>query len=593
MTMRASRVLQIEPGNVVFFRAFVTGCERLAAWADLIDRINVFPVADGDTGRNLLLSLAPLRYLGQKDRSAVIRDLLISSRGMSGNIATRFFSEFLRIGDACNLLEAALSAREHAWRAVEDPRPGTILSLFDALCDALAEYQGPQDNSWVEKIVDSLEKAVISTTEQLPVLRVAGVVDAGALGGFLFFEGFFHTLVGNAAGYRMVKEVFGSRIMLSDTYSPDRSHGYCVDVVLEGVGATGETARSLRALGDSVVTHSYGDLLKAHLHTDDRGSLREKVRGLGTVVKMTVDDLSEQTGAFQRGGVRQAIHVVTDAAASVTREDAVREGISLLDSYVNLGEKSIPESCLDPDELYRAMRAGVKVSTSQASVFERHQQYDKLTSLYPRSLYLCVGAVYTGNYHVVQAWKRANGIGSRLNVIDTGLASGKLGLVALETARCATGTGDPNHVLRFAGKALSLCEEYVFLDRLEYLAAGGRMSRTGSFVGDLLHMRPVITPTRKGAQKVSTHRNRGEQLAFLLERVEEALRRRLYLTRFLLEYTDTRSFLEDAVWPRLRELCPEAEFRVRPISNTSGAHFGPGTWGVAFLPAVQEDGAGR
>ncbi len=590
--MRASPCPGVGPGNDGLFRAFAIGRERLAAWADLIDRINVFPVADGDTGRNLLLSLAPLCYMGQKDRSAVIRDLLISSRGMSGNIATRFFSEFVRIEDARNLLEAAMSGREHAWRAVEDPQPGTILSLFDALCDALDEHRGPQDNSWAEKIVDCLEKAVISTSEQLPVLRVAGVVDAGALGGFLFFEGFFNALVGNATGYRMVKEVFGSRIMLSDTYSPDKSHGYCVDVVLEGVGATGETARSLRALGDSVVTHSYGDILKAHLHTEDRGSLAEKLRGLGTVVQMTVDDLSEQTGVFQRGVVQQAIHVVTDAAASVTREDAVREGISLLDSYVNLGEESIPESCLDPGVLYRAMRAGVKVSTSQASIFERHQQYEKLASLYPRSLYLCVGSVYTGNYQVVQAWRRANGLGSRLNVIDTGLASGKLGLVALETARCATGTGDPDYVLRFAEKALSLCEEYVFLDRLQYLAAGGRMSKAGSFFGDLLHMKPGITPTRKGAKKVAMHRNRSEQLAFLLERVEEALRRGLSLTRFLLEYTDTRAFLEDIVWPRLRALCPEAEFRVRPISNTSGAHMGPGTWGAAFLPAVQEVRAG-
>ena len=202
--MRASRVLRVEPGNAVFFRAFVTGYERLAAWSDILDRINVFPVADGDTGRNLLLSLAPLRHLGQKDRPAVIRDLLISSRGMSGNIATRFFSEFLKTEGACSLLEAALPAREQAWRAVEDPRPGTILSLFDALCDALAAHRDLHDHEWAGKIVDSLETAVRFTTEQLPVLRDAGVVDAGALGAFLFFEGFFSSLAGNSTGYRMI-----------------------------------------------------------------------------------------------------------------------------------------------------------------------------------------------------------------------------------------------------------------------------------------------------------------------------------------------------------------------------------------------------
>jgi len=155
--------------------------------------------------------------------------------------------------------------------------------------------------------------------------------------------------------------------------------------------------------------------------------------------------------------------------------------------------------------------------------------------------------------------------------------------VALATARVSADARDPGHVIEFAEEALSLCREYIFLDRLQYLAAGGRMSRTSSFFGDLLHMKPVITPTPEGAAKVTVLRNRPDQLAFLLERVSEVLQSRA-VTRFLLEYTDTEAFVEQTVWPRLRELCPEAEFLIRPLSNTSGAHMGPGTWGAAFLP---------
>jgi DegV family protein with EDD domain len=233
------------------------------------------------------------------------------------------------------------------------------------------------------------------------------------------------------------------------------------------------------------------------------------------------------------------------------------------------------------------MREGVKVSTSQASVFERHQQYEKLTSLFPRSLYLCVGSVYTGNYGVARAWKETNDSEDRLVVMDTGLASGKLGLAALATARFSAGAQEPREVVRFAEQALSLCREYIFLDRLQYLAAGGRMSRTGSFFGDLLHVKPVITPTPEGAAKVAVLRNRPDQVAFLLDRVTEVLCRSP-VKRFLLEYTDTEAFVENDVWPRLRELCPEAEYLIRPISNTSGAHMGPGTWGAAFLPDLPE-----
>lgn len=75
--------------------SFITGYERMGAWAAVLDRINVFPVADGDTGRNLLISLAPLRNLHRRGPQKTGRDLLFAGRGNSGNIATRFVAELI------------------------------------------------------------------------------------------------------------------------------------------------------------------------------------------------------------------------------------------------------------------------------------------------------------------------------------------------------------------------------------------------------------------------------------------------------------------------------------------------------------------
>ena len=77
-----------------FQEAHISGMERIAAWSDLLDAINVFPVADGDTGRNLLTSLTPLRQPAT-DHAELIRRLLLSARGNSGNIAVQFFAGFL------------------------------------------------------------------------------------------------------------------------------------------------------------------------------------------------------------------------------------------------------------------------------------------------------------------------------------------------------------------------------------------------------------------------------------------------------------------------------------------------------------------
>ena len=86
-------------------KSFVAGVERVAAWADLLDEINVYPIADGDTGRNLFVSLSPLRFAGEP-KEKLARRLLMTARGNSGNIASQFFSAFYDVDSPKNLKAA-------------------------------------------------------------------------------------------------------------------------------------------------------------------------------------------------------------------------------------------------------------------------------------------------------------------------------------------------------------------------------------------------------------------------------------------------------------------------------------------------------
>ena len=115
--------------------ALCAGYERLSAWTDLLDQINVFPIADDDTGRNLRITLAPLR-LFDGDRARTVDRLLAAATGNSGNIAAGFFSGFLSSEPERSVSEAARSGRDRAWEAVARPRAGTMLTAFDALAEA-------------------------------------------------------------------------------------------------------------------------------------------------------------------------------------------------------------------------------------------------------------------------------------------------------------------------------------------------------------------------------------------------------------------------------------------------------------------------
>ncbi len=178
--------------------AFLQGYERLAAWSGLLDDINVFPVADADTGRNLRISLAPLKTAGCQNTAG---NLLLSATGNSGNIAGAFFSQFIKMESSEDLLRTATAGKNAAWQALLAPKAGTMLSVFDALVDALVDAPESKITQGTEKIIKNMMAAVSQTSNLLPELRAAGVVDAGALGMFLFSKVFLWAWRRRRAGF--------------------------------------------------------------------------------------------------------------------------------------------------------------------------------------------------------------------------------------------------------------------------------------------------------------------------------------------------------------------------------------------------------
>ena len=562
-------------------RAFVAGVERVTAWSDLLDQINVYPVADCDTGRNLVVSLSPLRHMDENPES-LIRKLMFSACGNSGNIAASFLSGFLTLNSRVDLSRAARLGREYAWKAISDPKPGTMLTVYDALVEILEE-SSPLNAKYVFRIIDHLEKAVQATPDMLSKLRAAGVVDSGALGMFIYFEGFFQSLINRNDMLHPVTDRFKDKLRISGSFQEGTDVSHCVDMIIHSNENDEITVKQLSQYGESVVATSDEGYLKIHVHTRDKDELKKKVDSLCHIVSWPDEDNKDQIENLIPTKSPKHIHIMTDAAGSITRQDAQRLGITLLDSYILTRDNFMPETFVNRSDLYESMRRGKKVTTSQASVFERHQYYQSVLSRYGRVLYLCVGSVYTGNYDVATAWKKQNDPKDQFTVINTGAASGRLGVLAMATAKYAFRTDDPDEVIRFAEKAIELSEEYVFLDRLQYLAKSGRLSKTGAIFGDMLHVKPVIFPTSQGAKKVGVVRSQDSQIKFVLEKLTHADSRDK-ISFIMLEYSDNRQWVEETVKKEIRRCYPLSEIIVQPLSLTSGVHMGPGTWGIAFLP---------
>jgi hypothetical protein len=214
-------------------------------------------------------------------------------------------------------------------------------------------------------------------------------------------------------------------------------------------------------------------------------------------------------------------------------------------------------------------------------VFQQHQSYQSVLSRHDQVLYLAVGSVYTGNFVTADRWRESSHAGDRFTVIDTGAASGRLGLIGRLTARLARSGAPLKVVAAYARQVIDSCAELIFLDQLKYLAAGGRISKSKGFFGDLLGIKPVISPAADGAVKAGTVRRRADQVPFALKRLQRQFSSGDRLT-ILLQYSDNEQRVREIILPEFRRQFPRAQILVSRLSLTSGAHMGPGTWGVAY-----------
>ncbi len=567
--------------------AFSSGYDRLCTHAELLDAINVFPLPDADTGQNLVASLRPLGWF-KPPSPDVVQEVQENALGNSGVIAAQFLSGFLPSLKIQTMHQAADLGRKKAWEAVQNPQSGTMLSVFDALAHGLCG-RDPANPDTARALIQDLEKVVHASSTVVPDLVQAEVVDAGALGMFLLFEGFFSHLAGGLEALPSLEERFAELLNLDQgPLVQNKETGYCITALIKPSAQGREKLVKLGNCGTSVVVGGAQDRIKVHLHARDRSATRRHLEETGQIVAWRDEKLIQAFTPSNAESAKLAVHIMTDAAGSLTSEDAERFGITLLDSYVGIEGRFFPETSVDPGDLYAVMRRGGNVTTSQAPLSKRYAAYDQALADYDQVVYMGVGSAYTQNVHGARDWQEAHDLHGRFWVVDTGAASGRLALSALAASVFARQGKGLSEVIDFVHQACSHCREYIFLDRLTYLARGGRLSRPGAFLGDMLSMKPIVSPTAEGAVKSGVVRDSKGQRNFALKKLgmdcaEDGGDKPWCI---LLQYTDNQRWVEDVVAEDIVRLFPQVQIIFRPMSLTSGAHMGPGTWALAFLPGA-------
>jgi uncharacterized protein len=305
---------------------------------DAIDELNVFPVPDGDTGTNMALTMKAavdgLEGLQDPDDAAqaVIRGAVRGARGNSGVILSQVVravvetvaAEGVRAVDAQHFADALDHARQLAYSSVAEPVEGTILTAI-SMAAATAREQASQHDDLVTvsaATCAAVSKAVADTTEQLDVLREAGVVDAGARG----FEVVLGAVHAHLTGQEPpeLTDATPQRRPHQETCEGELSHRFEVQYLLDAADEDAVALRQrLEVLGDSVVVVAAGGLLNVHVHTDDVGGAIEEGLAFGRPSEIEVTHFGDQIAARRdaRGAVVGAIAVLDGAGATRMAEE--------------------------------------------------------------------------------------------------------------------------------------------------------------------------------------------------------------------------------------------------------------------------------
>jgi DAK2 domain fusion protein YloV len=281
----------------------------LRAHQDVINRLNVYPVPDGDTGTNMALTLeavvGELECLEHPDMAAVCTAIshgsLMGARGNSGVILSqvlRGLADAFRSGhdgDAATVVDALQRASAGAYQAVMRPVEGTILTVVKEAARAAAEAPGITVVDVLDAAKEAAEAALANTPELLPVLKQAGVVDAGGAGFVLLIDAFLHVVAGRALAEPPAPAPRSEPGPIAPEHDPVGELRYEVMYFLEAPDETISAFRDVWAgVGDSIVVVGGDGLWNCHIHTDDIGAAVEAALDVGRPRQIRVTDLFEQ-----------------------------------------------------------------------------------------------------------------------------------------------------------------------------------------------------------------------------------------------------------------------------------------------------------
>ena len=430
---------------------FAAGSVWLEKSVSDINAINVFPVPDGDTGTNMLLTIRST--LEEADRAAgqsvaevskaMAQGALMGARGNSGVILSQFFRGLAKGLEGKDAIAgsdwaiALIEASHTAYKGLSQPAEGTILTVIreaSSAAESAAKENANDITAVMEATVNEAKDSVARTPLLLPVLREAGVVDAGGQGLYVLLEGALRYLRGEVEAMQYNKpQIVAANVPASTkipqlTAEKEEPYGYCTNFLLIGQKLSPDKIRSkLEDKGQSLVVAGDTNAVRVHIHTYDPGVILRFATSLGTLHHIQIQNMDDQHENFVEMQ-QDKVPTVDIAVIAVVAGEGMKEVFKSLGaaSVVNGGQTMNPSVREILDEVEAVPSDRVVVLPNNKNIILTASQIQELTSktvvaIPTRTLPQGIAALLAFNYEGtlednVEAMQEAAGIVKTLEI---------------------------------------------------------------------------------------------------------------------------------------------------------------------------------
>lgn len=596
--MKANPILEIN-GKRLYY-TFIAGANKIIENQVKLNKINVFPVNDGDTGTNMASTIRSVIESIKPHKSyKVTADLiaqatLLNARGNSGII----FAQFLYgiSNETANLptvslnqfIESVKKSVRYVYEAVANPVEGTMLTIIKDWADFI-DLNKNKFHDFNHLFLNSnaiLEKALAETKSKLQILKKANVVDAGANAFVYFIEGIIEFIRSKNIRHLLQTKAETQFFTEVEEHIPEKvEFRYCTEAMIKNLTSNqNDLSTLIQQHGNSVVVAGDKKTCRIHVHTNSPEKLFEQIQELGTITFQKADDMLRQSEAVYKR--KWNIALVTDSSCDLSQEIIDNYQIHTLPINIYFGDNHfLDKTTILPEQFYKRLDQERDFpKTAQINETAFRNLYSHLASHYDAVIAIHLSEKFSGTFFNSKkaAEKVSQEFGKPISVIDSKNLSGALGLMVLRIAQEIESDESYDHIIRKTEKWVKDSRIFVSVKTLKYMVRGGRVSHFKGWLAKLLNVNPIVSMDENGkALMFGKTYSQKSNMEKVIEHIKQITDKKKVWNYIVLHANNPKA----AQWysnemKLLTKKDPVSEVNISPVI---GANAGLGAASVAFM----------